>query len=46
MGVYHEDGLLYGSLIFIGLAVVIAPILAVYVRARTKDATERSSNFM
>ena len=46
MGVEIGAGLLTGTAVFAGAAVVSAFILGVYVKARTRDPKEKKSNCM
>ena len=46
MGVEIGAGLLTGTAVFAGLAVVSALFLGVYVKARTRDPKEKKSNCM
>ena len=39
-----EEGLLYGTLIFMGIFVVAALILGEYVRIRTRDKSQSADN--
>jgi hypothetical protein len=44
MGVSAANGLLMGSLIFIGATILIAAFLSIYVKQRTKDYTMKGGN--
>ena len=44
MGVEIGAGLLTGTAVFAGMAVLASFILAVYVKARTRDPKEKKSN--
>ena len=44
MGVNPDTGLWVGCVIFLGLWLVIGPLLALYVHMRTRDRTEAKAN--
>ena len=46
MGVSPDSILPIGSLIYLGVFLVLGPIIAFYSRSRTKDHTMKSTNFM